>query len=64
MKTEVEYLNEKQVSQLIGLGLSTLRNARFCKTGIPYRKVGRSVRYRKEEVIAYMEGHMIKTEPI
>jgi len=59
-----EYLNEKEVSKLINRALSSLRNDRFLRRGIPYTKFGRSVRYNKEEVIRFMENRKIQTEPI
>ena len=57
-----EYLNEIEVSQLIGRALSTLRNERFHRKGIPYVKVGRSVRYNQADVISFMESRKIRTE--
>lgn len=58
------YINEKEVSHFTGRALSTLRNERFNGKGIPYIKVGRSVRYSYEDVIAFMENRKIKTEAI
>mgnify|MGYP000974902626 CR=1 FL=1 len=58
------YLNEKQVKEITGLSLSFLRNSRFTGKNIPYVKVGRSVRYSQEDVIAFMENRKIKTEAI
>lgn len=50
------YLNEKEVAALTGRALSTLRNERFMRRGIPYAVVGqRSIRYRLTDVIKYME---------
>jgi predicted DNA-binding transcriptional regulator AlpA len=64
MQIEREYLNEKEVSQLTGRALSTLRNERHLGKGFPWIKIGRSVRYPKAEVIAFMEARKIKTEEI
>lgn len=61
-KIENRYLNEKEVSKMIGRALPTLRNDRFLKRGIPYIKVGRSVRYSYRDVIDYMEVRKILTE--
>jgi hypothetical protein len=44
MSESPRYINEKEVSKITGLALSTLRNWRFKRTGMPYSKVGRSVR--------------------
>jgi len=59
-----QYLNEKEVAKITRLSLATLRNDRFLSRGIPYVKIGRSVRYSLEDVIQYMESHKIKTAPI
>ena len=50
------WLNEKEVSALTGRALSTLRNERHMRRGIPYNVVGeRSIRYRLTDVIQTME---------
>ena len=61
MQIKREYLNEKEVAQLTGRALSTLRNERHLGKGFPWIKIGRSVRYPKAEVIAFMEARKIKT---
>lgn len=61
MEIKPLYLTEKEVSIITGCALSTLRNSRFKRTGIEYRKISRSVRYRYEDVINYMESRKIET---
>ncbi len=57
---EKPYLNEKEVAAVTGRALSTLRNDRFMRRGLPYLKIGsRSVRYCSQDVISYMEGRRI-----
>ena len=58
---EPRYLTEVQVAKITGRALSTLRNERFCRCGIPYIKIGRSVRYSLEDVVQFMESHKIST---
>ena len=58
--TTPKYLNEVEVSQITGVALSTLRNQRFAGIGIPYCKLGRSVRYSLQDVIDYMESRKIQ----
>jgi len=53
------YLTEKEVAKMTGLSLSTLRNARFQSRGLPYVKIGRSVRYSLVDVIDYMERRKV-----
>lgn len=55
-----QYLNERQVSEITGRALSTLRNERSKRTGISYLKIGRSVRYNIKDVIEFMESRKIK----
>jgi phage terminase Nu1 subunit (DNA packaging protein) len=56
------YVNERKVAELTDRGLPTLRNDRSKGVGIPYCKVGKSVRYRLSDVIGFMEKHKIQTE--
>jgi hypothetical protein len=54
------YLNEVEVSTLTGRAISTLRNERHLRRGLPYLKIGkRSVRYKLQDVLSFMEGRRI-----
>lgn len=54
------YLNETEVAALTGRALSTLRNERHMRRGIPYHVVGqRSIRYRLTDVIQFLEATRI-----
>lgn len=53
------WLNEKQVSKMTGRAEQTLRNDRVKRQGIPYSKIGRSIRYRMDDVISFMEANRI-----
>ena len=55
------YLKEQDVSEITGLALSTLRNQRGQHRGIPYHKIGRSVRYKLDDVIEFMDARKINT---
>jgi len=57
-----EYLTEREVSKLTGRALSTLRNDRQMGNGFPFVKWGRFVRYRKQDVIDFMEARKIIPE--
>ena len=61
MENHIKYITEKEVSEITGRALSTLRNERFLGKGIPYIKIGKSVRYRLDDVIEYMEERRIVT---
>ena len=58
------YINEKEVARITGRGLQTLRNDRHRGRGLPYIKMGRSVRYSLEDIIAYMEARKIEVRPL
>jgi hypothetical protein len=62
---EKKYLNEKEVAAITGRAVSTLRNERFMRKGIPYYKVSnRTIRYKTEDVISFMEGHRITFDEV
>jgi hypothetical protein len=56
------YLNEKQVAEMTGLAVQTLRNWRFQRRGFNYIRVSKSIRYDLEDVIAFMEERKIRME--
>ncbi len=61
MQHQNEYLTEKQVAELTGRAVQTLRNDRFMGKGFPYVKMGRSVRYSLDEIHDYMKSRTIRT---
>jgi predicted DNA-binding transcriptional regulator AlpA len=56
------WIDEKEVSQIMGIAVQTLRNWRFKRVGPPYVKVSKAVRYRVDEVIDFMERKKINVE--
>jgi len=60
----MKWIGEKEVAQITGRGLQTLRNDRSKGQGIPYSKLGRLVRYSLEDVLAYMEARKIRVDPL
>ena len=56
-----KYLTESEVAEMTGIALSTLRNSRFNRTGIPYVKLSKSIRYALNDVIEYFESRKILT---
>lgn len=61
MNGKEKYITEKEVAEITSLALSTLRNERFLGKGIPYYKKGKSVRYKYEDVIEFMELRRVET---
>jgi hypothetical protein len=61
MDSPKQYVTEREVNLITRRALSTLRNDRSSGRGIPYIKVGRSVRYDLADVIRFMEQHKVQT---
>jgi predicted DNA-binding transcriptional regulator AlpA len=61
---EIELLTEKQVSKILNVSLAFLRRRRSqgtppgCTPGPVYLKLGKSVRYRKSDIVSYLEEHI------
>lgn len=54
------FLNEFEVSAITGRAVSTLRNDRHLRRGLPYLKVSkRSIRYRTPDVLNFMEANPV-----
>ena len=54
------YQNEMEVAALTGRAVSTLRNERHLRRGLPYLKIGkRSIRYKTADVLSFMEARRI-----
>lgn len=62
MESTTRYVDEKEVKRITGFALSTLRNDRHRRQGIPYVKRGRAVRYLLSDVYGWMEARKIKTQ--
>ena len=55
-------LNEHQAARFLNLSVTTLRNWRHLRRGVPYIRVGRSVRYCIEDLERYIETRKIDPE--
>jgi len=53
-------LNEKEVATLISKSVAWLQRARWEGNSIPYRKIGRSVRYFESEVLEWLDANAPK----
>jgi len=53
-------LDQKQAAELLRKSPGTLKNWRSNKRyQIPYLRIGRSIRYREEDVLAFMEAGLV-----
>jgi hypothetical protein len=57
--TVPRWIAEKEVADMTGRAVQTLRNDRCKCKGIPYSKIGASIRYKVEDVVSFMDGHRI-----
>lgn len=53
---QLRLLTQQQVSQITGWSRGTLRRLRQ-EAGLPYIKVGRSVRIAESDLLAFLEAH-------
>ena len=59
MKMEKELFTEKDIEDMGLRAASTLRNERWRGVSkLPFLKIGRSVRYRKEDVLKFNEDNL------
>ena len=57
---ESMYMTPRQVQKIFGLSEKWLANMRWKKRGIPYRKVGNKILYKKEDIEDFIEKHKVK----
>ena len=55
------FLKEQDVAEMLSLSLSALRNARGLGRGIPYVKLGKTVRYKQQDILDYAEKGRVGT---
>ena len=49
-------LNEHDVARITGLSVASVRRWRLLRQGPMYLKIGSAVRYRREDVLAWLES--------
>jgi predicted DNA-binding transcriptional regulator AlpA len=49
-------LNEHDVARVTGLSVASVRRWRLLRQGPKYLKIGSAVRYRREDVLAWLES--------
>lgn len=54
-----EWITERCASEITSLSVHWFRKMRGAGGGIPYAKVGRACRYRRSDVIAWMESRQV-----
>jgi len=49
-------LNEHDVARVVGMSVASVRRWRLLRQGPKYRKIGAAVRYKPEDVAAWIES--------
>lgn len=60
---QLDSLTTKQAAKLIGIQPATLEHWRWAKTGPRYLKLGRAVRYRREDLQDWMNSRAVECSP-
>ena len=58
----LQVVDEKEAARIMRRAVQTLRNDRHLRRGVPYCKVGRSIRYLVEDINAYLLKRRIDPE--
>jgi hypothetical protein len=59
---EDKLYKEEDTAAVLSNSVATLRNDRHLGRGLNYVKLGRSIRYRGADILAYIESHIIEVE--
>ena len=59
-KQDIQLINEHETSKLINKSVFWLRRSRWAGNGIPYRKLGASVRYDLNDVLRWINQHQLQ----
>jgi len=54
-------LNEREAAALVGCSVALMRKWRLFDEGPAYCKIGRLVRYRQEDLNAFLDQHRVET---
>ena len=54
-------LNEQEAANGLACSVALLRKWRQARTGVPFCRIGRAVRYRPEDVEAFIEASLVRT---
>lgn len=58
-KEKLKAVNEKIAADILDVGVQSLRNDRSHHRGMPYVKIGRSVRYLMSDIESYLQTNRI-----
>jgi hypothetical protein len=55
--SETKFLTTKQAAEMTGFSVYWFERKRWTGNGIPFIKIGRSVRYKYLDILSFMEKH-------
>ena len=61
-QAEERFINETETARLLDQSVHTLRGQRHARRGLPYYKIGRSVRYKLSDILRHMETLRVETK--
>ena len=59
---KTKLIDEIEAGKIIGMTVSTMRSYRMRKVGPSYYKMGRSVRYSKDDLYEYLKNNIRRIE--
>jgi predicted DNA-binding transcriptional regulator AlpA len=57
-------LSEVDAAELLGLSTRTLQSWRMQETGPDYVRAGRAIRYRRRDLLAWIDANTIRSAPL
>lgn len=55
------FLDENGTAEMLKISIHTLRGNRHNRRGLPFYKLGRSVRYKMSDILEHMSGLRVET---
>ena len=60
MAKEFSYMTVDDVAKMLKVARSTIY--RFKDTGMPFIKIGKTIRFKEDDVIEWVEGHTVTSD--
>jgi excisionase family DNA binding protein len=61
-QTSEPLLMEVQAAKLLSVSPRTLQNWRIAGEGPPFIRIGRAIRYRREDILRWIEAHTVSSD--
>jgi len=58
-----QFLTTKEVANLLHMSVVRLEQDRYKRRGLPYLRLGRTIRYRLDHINAYLENCVVQPRP-